>query len=223
MAINEIETGNQAVAITGTAKDGEETVGIRGLGDSVGVRGDGKNWHGVAGLSESTIGGNGVFGANKNGTGVRGESETRFNAGVFGLHKGEGGWGVLGEAGNGTGIAGVSKTWHGVYGETSSTVGGAGVHGKHLGSGTGIAGESTAIGVLGTCESGIGVLGQGPVAGRFEGLVEVTGDLFVRSGIHANNFFLRSGSNLATLQADLERLEAKVTALDRKVTALEKR
>jgi hypothetical protein len=149
MAITENVTGNNAIAITGSAKNGANTVGVRGIGDAVGVRGEGKTWHGVAGLSESTTGGNGVFGANPSGTGVRGESEARFNAGVYGLHKGDSGWGVLGEAANGAGTVGKSKTWHGVYGETESITGGAGVCGEHRGKGAGVSGDSKdGIGVL---------------------------------------------------------------------------
>ena len=39
MAINETVTGNDSVAITGTASAGERTVGVKGIGDSVGVQG----------------------------------------------------------------------------------------------------------------------------------------------------------------------------------------
>jgi len=147
MAITETVTGSHSVAITGKAT-GSDTIGVHGVADAVGVRGDGTQWHGVAGISESTIGGNGVFGANKNGTGVAGESEAKFNAGVYGLHKGEEGWGVVGRADRGTGIVGTSLTWHGAYGESQSTTGGSGVWGEHKGNGVGVAGNS---------KSGIGV------------------------------------------------------------------
>jgi hypothetical protein len=147
MAITETAAGSHAVAVTGKAT-GSDTIGVHGVADAVGVRGDGRQWHGVAGISESTIGGNGVFGANRNGTGVAGESEAPFNAGVHGVHKGEGGWGVWGRADNGTGVVGTSRSWHGVYGESESTVGGAGVWGEHKGNGFGVGGAS---------KSGIGV------------------------------------------------------------------
>jgi len=150
MAIIENVTGNHSVAITGRATAGTDTLGVHGVGDAVGVRGDGKQWHGVAGISESAVGGNGVFGANKNGTGVAGESEAEANAGVYGLHKGEAGWGVVGRADKGTGVVGRSMTWHGVYGETQSTFGGAGVWGEHKGNGAGVVGaSSTGVGVWG--------------------------------------------------------------------------
>lgn len=192
MAINETATGANSIAVTGTAT-GESTIGILGKGDAVGVQGDGKNWHGVAGLSESTIGGNGVFGANKNGTGVRGESETKFNAGVLGLHKGEAGWGVRGEADNGAGTVGVSKNWHGVYGETNSTTGGVGVHGKHLSNGAGVSGES---------QTGVGIFAKGGrLAGLFEGNVEITGNLTIQ------------GVSIQALIQRIQQLEQQVASL----------
>jgi len=55
--MDETTSGNDSVAITGTASPGERTVGVKGIGDSVGVRGEGKAWHGVEGISQSTIGG----------------------------------------------------------------------------------------------------------------------------------------------------------------------
>jgi hypothetical protein len=212
MAINEKATGNDSVAITGTTSAGERTVGIKGIGDSVGVRGEGKTWHGVEGISDSTIGGFGVFGANtKGGTGVVGvstgwhavggfaDSESK-GAGVYGEHKGkgaavwgnnmnnEGGTGVVGTSKGtgvrgdavGTGVIGVSKTWMGVYGETQSTVGGAGVWGEHKGNGTGVVGVSN---------SGLGVHGKGGrLAGFFEGDVEVTGDIRLINADCAEDF-----------------------------------
>src|SRR4051812_29634989 len=101
MAINETATGNDSVAITGTASAGERTLGIVGQGDSVGVKGVGKGWNGVEGISQSTIGGAGVFGANDTGAGVRGESKARFNPAVHGIHRGVEGPGVQGDAENG--------------------------------------------------------------------------------------------------------------------------
>ncbi len=119
MAINETATGNDSVAITGTASAGERTVGVKGIGDSVGVRGEGKGWHGVEGISSSTIGGFGVFGAHTaGGTGVVGESTTWM--GVFGKSNSTtGGAGVMGEGDPGPGVIGKSSKWIGVYGETA--------------------------------------------------------------------------------------------------------
>ena len=169
MAINEKVTGNDGVAITGTASVGERTVGVKGIGDSIGIRGKGKAWNGVEGISHSTIGGAGVFGMNDNGSGVVGESKTKFNAGVFGIHNGDSnnsGWGVRGQADNGTGTIGESKTWMGVYGTGESTTGGAGVMGEGD-SGPGVIGKSTKwVGVYG--ETGI-VSGAAGVWGEHKG------------------------------------------------------
>ncbi|NUK54163.1 hypothetical protein HRW14_28615 [Streptomyces lunaelactis] len=172
MAINETVTGDDSVAITGKAAPGERTVGVSGNGDSVGVHGKGDRWHGVEGISTSTIGGCGVFGANSNGgSGVVGESKGRFNAGVYGKHTGTEGWGLLGEADNGTGAVGKSKSWVGLYGESQSVTGGSGVWGGHKRAGTGTIGFSA---------TGVGGHGKGGrLAGLFEGDVEVNGKLRV--------------------------------------------
>lgn len=153
MAINETVTGNDSVAITGIASAGESTVGIKGVGDSVGVQGKGKAWHGVEGISESTIGGFGVYGANTaGGTGVVGESKGWM--GVYGKSESTtGGAGVMGEA-VGSGIIGKSQTWMGLYGETHSTTGGAGVWGEHKANGIGVVGKSVGgVGIWGVSET----------------------------------------------------------------------
>lgn len=181
MAINEAVTGDDSVAIIGSATPGERTVGVGGRGDAVGVQGKGARWHGVEGLSNSTIGGAGVYGANSaGGAGVVGETSGRFNPAVYGKHSGTEGQGVLGEAENGAGAAGKSKNWVGVYGESASTNGGSGVWGEHKGAGTGTIGFSA---------EGVGVHGRGArLAGFFEGNVEVTGDLVLTGGDVAEQF-----------------------------------
>jgi len=125
MAIKETATGNDAVAVAGTASAGERTIGVQGAGDSIGVHGEGKNWHGVEGISQSTVGGFGVFGVNSSGgtgvcglsdgwIGVYGESKsTTGGAGVWGAHK-AGGIGVAG-IGDAAGV--------GVYGEGGRAAG----------------------------------------------------------------------------------------------------
>src|ERR1700752_3725964 len=101
MAISETATGNDSVAITGTASAGERTIGVKGIGDSTGIHGEGKSWNGVEGISHSTIGAFGVFGSNTaGGTGIAGVS-TGSGMGVYG--KSEGGAGVMGDA-VGTGV-----------------------------------------------------------------------------------------------------------------------
>jgi hypothetical protein len=184
--INETVTGNDSVAITGTASAGERTLGVKGIGDSTGVRGEGKAWNGVEGISQSTIGGAGVFGANDTGAGVRGQTKAQFNPGVHGIHIETEGPGIQGEADNGAGTIGISKTWIGVYGETNAPAsagasavlgegkdGGDGVKGHASGPGkAGVAGFQLANngpGVFGSSAQGSGVHGRGPTGGFFEG------------------------------------------------------
>ena len=131
--MNESVTGPNTIAITGTAK-GAETVGVRGKGDAqgirgeggaVGVRGIGNGWHGIAGLSKSTVGGAGVFG-----------------------HHAAGGPGVMGEGNKGPGVVGRSTEGAGVYGETAGMNGQAGVWGEHKGAGIGVkAGSNDGVGL----------------------------------------------------------------------------
>jgi len=55
--------------------------------------------------------------------------------------------------------------------------------------GTGVSGSSSGvggIGVIGHCERGIGVRGSGKIAGRFEGDVEVTGDIQLLNPMNAD-------------------------------------
>jgi hypothetical protein len=168
--------GQNSIAVEGTAT-GEFSLGVHGKGDAVGVRGDGKGWHGVAGFSE---GGFGVYGTNTaGGTGVVGESTGWM--GVYGKSTStSGGAGVMGEGDPGPGVIAKSSKWHGVYGETQSTTGGAGVWGEHKGAGNGVVGVST---------SGAGVYGKGGrVAGYFEGDVEVTGDVRLMNADCAEDF-----------------------------------
>jgi hypothetical protein len=112
MAINETASGENSVAITGTAT-GEKSRGVLGKSDYTGVKGEGDK-------------GTGVWGTSKQWMGVYGYSEST-----------EHGAGVMGEA-IGSGVIGKSKTWMGVYGESESTTGGAGVFGEHKGSGIGV-------------------------------------------------------------------------------------
>jgi hypothetical protein len=191
MATNEQVTGNDSVAIIGTASAGERTLGIRGQGDSTGVQGVGKAWNGVEGISRSTIGGAGVFGANDTGVGVRGESRATYNPAIQGIHRGEGGSGVQGEAEKGTGVVGISKSWIGVYGESDG--GAVGVMGEGKATGDGVKGHASGPGKAAVCgfhltNQGPGVFGKGAPAGRFEGDVEVTGDIRLLNADCAEDF-----------------------------------
>jgi hypothetical protein len=121
--------------------------GVHGVSRAAGVVGDSETWHGVAGLSQSTTGGVGVYGEGAAGVegigrtwvGVYGETRGTENgpAAVWADGK-DGGDGVKGHA-NGPGKAGVA--------------------GFHL------------------SNRGPGIFGKGAPAGRFEGDVELTGTL----------------------------------------------
>ena len=165
-------TGEKSIAVTATAT-GDGSVGVYGQGDAVGVRGDGKTWHGVTGISESTTGGAGVMGQGT-ATGVIGKGETWIGvygetqsttggSGVWGEHKANGA-GVVGKSQSGAGVWAVSETGEGVHVETKSpTV--AAIAGFNLnpnGTGAAIYGKK-----------------EGPQghAGFFIGHVHVTGNL----------------------------------------------
>lgn len=144
-------SGDGSVAVSGNAT-GHSSVGMLGKGEAVGLRGEGKTWHGVVGFSESTTGGFGVYGEGLGGgPGVVGKSKG-WHA-IAGFSESPSGFGIYGEA-NGSGVVGVSKSWHGVYGESPSTSGGAGVWGEHKANGTGVVGKSNGgVGVWGISDT----------------------------------------------------------------------
>jgi len=145
---------------------------------------------GVNALDTTSGGGAGVYGESKAWNAVRGVTYAPGHAAMVGLSEvhnpdpvnhpeSSAGPGVLGQS-DGTGVWGNSKTWVGVYGETQSTVGGAGVWGQHFQGGTGVYGLS---------QTGIGVHGRGGrLAGFFEGDVEVTGDIRLMNADCAEEF-----------------------------------
>jgi hypothetical protein len=143
----------------------------------------GENTGSGYGVAGSSAHGNGVIGlaagaprpAGIHNNGVIGITTTATDSGVWGANTGSG-YGVAGSSEHGNGViglaAGVSPPLgvnnNGVIGVTNTATD-SGVWGNNAGSGFGVAGSST---------NGIGVLGQGGhLAGRFEGDVEVTGDI----------------------------------------------
>ena len=176
-----------------TAEGGQ---GVRGQSKAAGVVGIGETWHGVTGLSSSTSGGAGVYGASEVGPGIIGESKV-WHA-VFGKSESTvGGAGVWAEnQTGGPGVVGLSKTWHGTYGKTDSTTGGAGVCGEHTGTGAGVLGQSdsgrgvagvskTWQGVYGSSDSQAGVVGE---SNSFDGVFGIS---------HSNQHAAVSGHNTA--------------------------
>ena len=133
----------------------------------------------VPGLTgKNTAGGFGVRGDSPNGfaavhgnggkNGVWGYTVSANDSGVFGSNDGSG-IGVAGSSKDGIGVRGESLGGkNGVWGHTVSA-NDSGVFGSNDGSGKG---------VIGFSKDGIGILGSGGrLAGRFEGDVEVTGDI----------------------------------------------
>lgn len=131
-----------------------------------------------------------------------GEVTVNQKAGLTVRNKGaDNGWGLLGESINSVGVAGASTNWVGVWGKSdtqpgvlgwTSSNGTAGVLGEAKaadGGGTGVWGKSDKwVGVFGESKSKVGILGRAPVAGRFEGNVEVTGDISLGNSDCAEEF-----------------------------------
>jgi hypothetical protein len=141
--------------------------GVMGKSDAVGVWGESRTWHGVAGISHSTTGGHGVYGEGDPGSGVVGVSKKWI--GVYGETNGaeNGPAGVWGEGkAGGTGVKGHA-----------SGPGAAGVAGFHLtNKGPGVFGKGATGGVFEGSEAGISAKGGGDardLAGFFNGNVEV--------------------------------------------------
>jgi hypothetical protein len=176
---------------------------------------------GVFGASEGD--GAGVIGESKgNGVGVLGLSHGENNAvvgiadkfaGVFGESKGDGagvmGWshggqsavvgqadkapGVIGESkGDGAGILGVSQQREGVLGTTKSNT-----HAAVAGIQENTNPSEFPAGVYGESRGkGPGIAGKGIIAGRFEGDVEVTGDVRLLGADCAEDFDISSTENI---------------------------
>jgi hypothetical protein len=181
------ETKNKEgfAAVTGFALNPEgHGAGVYGesKGKGSGVAAMSQNFHAVFGLSHSAKNA-GVFGANDaaGGSGVAGDNQS--GDGVVGTGRrgvvghSETFQGVYGSSGANSGVVGESTSMHAVFGITHS--GFAGVYGASDAGGTGVCGESN---------TGVGVLGKGKLAGRFEGDVEVTGDVRLTNADCAEDF-----------------------------------
>ena len=104
----------------------------------------------------------GVIGESSAYNGVRGISHASHHAGVFALNDS-----------TGPGVVSVARQWHGVYGETESTGGGAGVWGEHKTGGTGVAGHSKdGRGVFGYSDNNHAVWGESPKGSGIVGIAK---------------------------------------------------
>jgi hypothetical protein len=145
--------------------------GNNGIG--IHASGYGENATGIEGRADKGIG---VKGSSLSNYGISGSGK---NAGVLGRSNNPDGVGILGESDWQSGVLGRSLRGKvGVRGECKH-VEGAGVEGVN---------NSTArgIGVLGMGGTGVGILGRGIPAGRFEGDVEVTGDIKLLNPMNAD-------------------------------------
>jgi hypothetical protein len=195
--------------------DGENGVGVWGTNNhpksGIGVKGDSINGHGVFGISNTD---RGVFGlAKSSGFGVVGSCDGE-GTGVWGTAMIGKSIGVKGDTSDGFGIMGTSHTGRGVFGVTKR---GFGVVGSCDGEGTG---------VWGTAPQGIGIHGQGAIAGRFDGNVEVTGDIKLVNADCAEDFDI-SASGLQSVEPgtvmvldDVGNLEPSCQAYDKKVAGV---
>jgi len=127
-------------------------------------------------------GGAGVVGVTRKWVGVSGQcTSVNGYAGVHGSNAEPlqpGGAGVVGISVKGNGIYGESQLGHAIWGETKTDKGGAGVVGVSI----------NWHGVDGQSANGIGVYGKGPVAGFFEGKVQVTDDIELLNADCAEEF-----------------------------------
>ncbi len=158
VALTGTAQGDNSTAVTGVAS-GQNSLGVLGEGDlqgirghgAVGVRGEGASWNGVEGISQSTTGGFGVFGANTSGgTGVAGISTNWI--------------GVYGET------SGVENGPAGIWGEHK----GAGIGVKAVTKdGVGLVAVATGSGTAASLQGGVDVTGQLNVQGvSFQSLLQ---------------------------------------------------
>jgi hypothetical protein len=180
-AVSKAGAGVIALSNSGEGVYGQGRNGVHGRSASAtdsGVWGEntGSGW----GVSGNSNGGDGIIGQGGR-NGVHGRSASATDSGVWGENTGSG-WGVGANSHGGDGIIGQGAR-NGVVGRTASGSD-SGVWGDNTGSGYGVAGHSA---------SGIGVLGQGGrLAGRFEGNVEVTGDISLVNQDCAEDFEISS-------------------------------
>jgi hypothetical protein len=199
----------------GVVGESETFQGVFGKSiDNAGVVGESDKLHGIFGVCHNPNGG-GVFGTNDagNGTGFGVIGTCDSNIGVAGDSKT--GTGVRGTSQSADGVVGVgrrgvvgiSDSFQGVFGKSVDNAGVVGesdkLHGIfgvcHNPNGGGIFGTNDrgGFGVIGVSDSGIGVSGKGGVlAGRFEGDVEVTGDIRLTNADCAEDFDVRGADKV---------------------------
>jgi hypothetical protein len=161
-----------------------QLAGVYGESGQQGIIGHATNDTGTGVFGDSTGGGFGVRGETSTGTAVQGQS---FNNGFGVVGKSIGGQGVQGSSSNFNGVEGHGGK-NGVLGESSSSSD-SGVVGINNGGGFGVAGTSS---------TGVGIFGFGSkLAGRFDGDVEVSGDIRLTGGQDcAEDFDISGGAEI---------------------------
>jgi hypothetical protein len=188
------------------AAGGFPGAGVFGLStNSVGVWGESPNWEGVHAVAHGK--GAAVFAFNDG-------PESATAAGVFGSSKNFiGVWGES-QSANQPGVFGKSTKWQGVHGESTDQVGVIGA-------------SQNFVGVWGETHSAnqVGIFGKGPrLAGRFEGDVEVTGDIRLTNADCAEDFSIGDATlvepgTVMVLNGDGALLESS-TAYDKRVAGV---
>ena len=178
---------SQSATDPGVLGESSQFEGVRGISHAAGHGG-------VVGINDnpSDNAGPGLYGESTKGEAVRGVGHSPVHGAVVGTCD-NAAPGVFGESAKGEGVRGVSHSavHGGVVGTCDSEA--AGVYGEST-AGEGVRGVSHSAahgGVVGTNDhpEGIGIFGKGGrLAGRFEGDIEVTGDVRLTGADCAEDF-----------------------------------
>jgi hypothetical protein len=193
----------------------DASTGVAGISNSgVGVAGTSTSNYGIVGKSGTSIG---AAGSSDSGTGVAGISNS--GGGVTGNSKSN--FGVTGGSDTSTGVAGISNSGVGVAGTSTSNYGIVGKSGTSIGA----AGSSdSGTGLYGISKTGIGVQASGSPAGKFEGDVEVTGDIRLTNADCAEDFDIAVLDHLepgtVMVLGEEGALEPSICAYDKKVAGV---
>jgi hypothetical protein len=147
-----LNSSADGIGMFGEASTGSSSIGVFG-----------KSNQGTAVLGVSTLG-YGLNGVSTTNVGVKGSSNS--NVGVQGISTGS--YGIEGRSDSSEGVYGYSGSAYGVYGLGDTSTG------------TGVRGDGhNGVEAVTNSSEGYGILAQGAqVAGRFEGDVEIVGDVF---------------------------------------------
>lgn len=205
MLLTDIDFDEPSVGEVNSSKVALE-VKNKGNGGCIKCATQGQSAISIWGETTHDKGGAGIVGISKNWIGVYGESKTSVAVQGKGTQKGSiGVWGETPADGGGAGVVGINNAaWlgvhgiargeggHGVWGETTHDKGGAGVIGT----------SKNWIGVHGESQTSIGIYGRGPIAGFFEGEVQVTGDIkLLNAGDCAEDFDIDESESKQNVEA----------------------